>query len=221
MKQNQITLTDQEIINEESSYSHNDFRSHVGGGWENVYPPVRARMNKLLTSPSETVFKGKGVVRCSKIGWCFAQFCRLLGSPLFWKQGNDTALVVKVVPTPNGLRCWHRSFEFADGTTQIVKTTKVVDSKLGFLDAVGEQGEKMLATKMDVWTKGKSLHFKGTRYFLRLGLFNLPIPNILTPGTLRAEHKDLGNGNFQYILSFKHPIWGETFYQDGIFREES
>lgn len=44
------------------------------------------------------------------------------------------------------------------------------------------------------------------------------IPTLLTPGTLTAEHRDEGNGWFRYTLNFNHPLWGETFYQDRLFR---
>lgn len=146
---------------------HNDFRSHVKGGWENVYPPVRARMDKLLTSPIPTTFEGTGCVRRSAMGWIFAQLARFLGAPLVWKRGEDVRTVVRVVPTKGGLRCWHRLFIFPDGSEQLVKTTKVVDPRLGFLDVVGADGERALATQMKVRAHGKSLHFRSTVYLLR------------------------------------------------------
>jgi len=216
MLKNEFTL-DNSI---EESLQHNDFRLHVEGGWNNVYPPVKARMDKLLTSPTDTVFAGKGCVRRSKIGLIFAYLSKILGTPLVFNQGENVLITVKVSPTSNGRRCWNRSFEFSDSSKQIVETTKIVDPKLGFIDAVGSEGEKLLATKMKVRTEGKSLFFESTCYLLRFKYFNVVLPSILTPGTLKAEHRDEGNGNFRYILSFEHSIYGETFYQDGIFREK-
>ena len=199
------------------SFPYRDFRSQVGGGWENVYQPVRERMDKLLTSNAPVVFEGLGCIRCSNIGWIFSHLARLLGAPLVWKQGEDVKTVVTVAPTKNNLRCWHRSFIFPDGSRQLVQTSKVMDSRLGFIDAVGANGEGRLATKMRVWSKDKSLFFSSGLYLLRFGSLNISIPSILTPGTLYAEHRDLGGGSFRYILKFTHPIWGETFYQDGVF----
>ena len=134
------------------------------------------------------------------------------------KQGEDVRTVVRVAPTKGGLRCWHRLFVFPDGSEQLVQTTKVVDPELGFLDAVGVEGERALATQMRVWTEGRSLFFSSTVYLLRLRHFTLPIPSVLTPGTLSAEHRDEGNGWFRYILRFDHPLWGNTFYQNGKFK---
>ena len=203
---------------EKPTFSPQDFRSDVIGGWDNVYFPVRERMDRLLTSSKPVVFQGEGCVRRSKLGWLFAYGSKILGTPLVWKAGENVKTVVTVAPTKNGLRCWHRLFIFSDGYKQLVQTSKVIDSKLGFIDAVGAEGEKRLATKMRVWANGKSLFFESTMYVLRFKYFNLKIPSILTPGTLFAEHRDLGNGDFRYILKFTHPIWGETFYQDGVFK---
>ncbi len=203
---------------EVSSFSAHDFRTQVEGGWSNVYPSVKQRMDKLLTSVEPVIFEGTGCVRRSKIGWLFAKLSWVFGTPLISEQDENTKTVVTVIPRENGLRCWHRLFLFSDGSEQLVQTSKVMDSKLGFIDVVGSQGEKRLATKMHVWAKDKSLFFESSIYILRFKYFNLPIPPIFTPGKLFAEHRDLGNGNFRYILKFNHPLWGETFYQDGIFK---
>ena len=213
-----LTTHDALVLEEDGGKAlHNDFRSHVEGGWQTVHPVIRARMDRLLTSPFETAFHGIGCVRRSRIGWLFAHLSRLLGSPLVRNQGETVSTTVRVAPTANGLRCWHRQFTFADGSRQLVQTTKVVAPDLGMLDAVGAEGEKMLATKMRVWAEGSSLFFESTGYMMRLPGITLSIPSILTPGTLHAEHRDEGNGMFRYILAFRHPLWGETFYQDGLF----
>lgn len=203
---------------EKPTFLPKDFRSEVIDGWDNVYPPVRMRMDRLLTSSKPIIFEGEGCVRRSKLGWLFAQGSKILGTPLIWRAGENVKTVVTVAPTKNGLRCWNRLFVFSDGYSQLVQTSKVMDRKLGFIDAVGAEGEKRLATKMRVWADGKSLFFESTMYVLRFKNFNVRIPSILTPGTLLAEHRDLGNGEFRYILKFDHPIWGKTFYQDGVFR---
>ncbi|MDA7946249.1 MAG: DUF4166 domain-containing protein [Hyphomicrobiaceae bacterium] len=217
---NALTATDTITLKPPRSGGlHNDFRSVVEGRWQDVYPDVRARMDRLLTSPADTVFEGTGCVRRSRTGWVFAQLSRLFGGPLVRAQGEQVKVRVRVAPTANGLRCWHREFIFADGTRQMVQTTKIVDPKLGMLDAVGTEGEKLLAMKMRVWSQGKSLFFESDAYILRFRFLAIRIPAILTPGRLFAEHRDEGNGVFRYILAFRHPLWGETFYQDGLFRQ--
>ncbi|NOT72922.1 MAG: DUF4166 domain-containing protein [Hyphomicrobium sp.] len=176
-------------------------------------------MDQLLTSERDTIFVGVGFVRRSGAGWFYAQLSRLLGGPLVWRQGEQVTTTVRVAPTTNGLRCWHRTFTFEDGSQQLVQTTKVVDPKLGLLDAVGAQGEKILAMRMRVRTEGKSLHFVSDGYVLRIGRLAIPVPSLIGPGQLHAEHRDLGDGEFLYSLQFDHPIWGQTFHQEGVFRQ--
>ncbi len=203
---------------ESTSALHNDFRALVVGGWNSVDPAVRDRMDRLLTAGTATTFIGVGCVRRSKLGWCFAQLSRLLGGPLVVRQGERVTTIVRIAPTSNGLRCWHRTFLFEDGSHQLVQTTKLVHPRLGLLDAVGAQGERRLTTRMIVRADGKSLHFTSEGYFLRVGRFNLSIPSLMTPGRLTAEHRDIGGGKFVYTLMFNHPLWGQTFFQEGIFQ---
>lgn len=198
-----------------------DFRSHVEGGWRCVDANVRARMDRLLTSQEPTTFEGIGCVRRSKIGWVFAHLSRMFGSPLIYDHGTDVKTTVSIVPTGNGLRCWHRKFQFSDGTMREVKTTKMASDKFGLMDGVGDRGQNALATKMRIWSSGKSLCFQSTGYVLRFRRFTVAIPAFLTPGTLHAEHTDIDGETFRYTLSFRHPLWGETFYQSGLFRQIS
>lgn len=215
---NSMSVKSQTPAKSASDALHNDFRALVGGGWDAVDPAVRARMDRLLTAGGATTFIGTACVKRSATGWLYAQICRAFGAPLVWKAGERVKTTVSVAPTANGLRCWHRHYVFEDGTEQLVQTTKLVDPRLGILDAVGAQGERRLATRMKIWTEGKSLHFESTSYVFRFGRFFLRVPALLTPGVLHAEHRDLGDGTFLYTLHFDHPLWGRTFSQDGIFQ---
>ncbi len=188
-----------------------DFRSHVEGGWSTVHPAIRDRMDRMLESPHATVFRGTGCVKRSRIGLFFAVVSRIFGSPLVAKQGEQVTTTVRVAPTENGFRCWHRHFVFPDGGQKLVQTTKMISPTFGMMDVVGARGESLLGTRMRIWSEGKSLCFQSTGYVLRFRSFTVRIPSILTPGVLYAEHRDQGNGSFRYMLSFRHPLWGETF----------
>jgi hypothetical protein len=45
------------------------------------------------------------------------------------------------------------------------------------------------------------------------------VPQLLTPGTCRVEHRDEGPGHFRFTLSMRHPVWGTTFHQTGVFAD--
>jgi hypothetical protein len=45
------------------------------------------------------------------------------------------------------------------------------------------------------------------------------VPALLTPGTGRVTHTDLGDGLFRFDLDMVHPLWGHTFHQSGVFAD--
>jgi hypothetical protein len=49
----------------------------------------------------------------------------------------------------------------------------------------------------------------------------LPLPHWLSPGKTHVIHQDLGGGAFRFTISMDHHILGQTFYQTGVFREQS
>ena len=70
---------------------------------------------------------------------------------------------------------------------------------------------------MRVFAEAGSLHFLSTGYFVRLGRWRLPIPALLSPGQTHVIHADRGNGRFSFTMTVRHPLYGETFFQDGWF----
>ena len=67
--------------------------------------------------------------------------------------------------------------------------------------------------------EGGALVFESQRFFLVLGRLRLPVPALLTPGTCRVTHTDLGGGLFRFDLDMVHPLWGHTFHQSGVFAD--
>jgi hypothetical protein len=41
----------------------------------------------------------------------------------------------------------------------------------------------------------------------------------MTPGTAEVRHTELGQGRFRFTLSFDHPWFGRTVWQDGVFHD--
>ena len=64
-----------------------------------------------------------------------------------------------------------------------------------------------------------ALVFRSCRFWWVRGNLRIPVPALLTPGTCRVAHTDLGDGRFRFTLSMVHPWWGETFHQSGVFND--
>jgi hypothetical protein len=70
---------------------------------------------------------------------------------------------------------------------------------------------------LDVFADAGVLVFRSREFFWRLGAVSVPVPLWLTPGIAEVRHTDLGQGQFRFTLSFDHPWFGRTVFQDGVF----
>ncbi len=48
---------------------------------------------------------------------------------------------------------------------------------------------------------------------------HVPLPHLLTPGDAHVVHRDEGDGWFRFTLSFRHRLFGETYFQEGLFHQ--
>jgi hypothetical protein len=72
---------------------------------------------------------------------------------------------------------------------------------------------------LDVSADQGSLVFRSRKFFWRLGPISVPLPLPMTPGVAEVRHTDLGQGRFRFTLSFDHPWFGRTVFQDGVFHD--
>lgn len=153
------------------------------------------------------------IVRANWIGKAFAWVGVLFGTPVAPRCGNDVAARVLVRPNHAGV-VWTRIYEWADGSTHNVRSTKVVS-------ATGELIEKLpgrLSMPLHAYESGRVLHFTSRGYFFDLGLgLRLPLPALFSPGVTHVEHIDLGHGWFRFTMTVAHPRFGELFFQTGRF----
>jgi hypothetical protein len=196
---------------------HGDFRPLVGGGgWASLPQAVQDRFDALGHDATTTTYSGTMTVNRSALGWVFAQICRLFGNPLVQHQGDDVPVDVNVFSVPSGGICWQRVYSFAGRKPLTVQSVKIVDVRRGLLECIGGG----LGMRLKVFERDQTLHFTSRNYFVQLGRVHLPIPLWVTPGRLHVEHVDEGGGKFRFRLSFTHPWFGVSFFQDGIFKEK-
>lgn len=160
-------------------------------------------------------------LRCSVIGHLYAALASVLGGPLTHLNTQAVPTSVRVWGNGHGGVVWERSFHTErGGAARVVRSTK----ELGPDGRLLERTDGGLSMSLDVFEENRTLVFRSRRFWLvvpcgRLGCLRLPVPALLTPGTCRVEHADLGGGLFRFTLSMLHPLWGETFHQSGIFAD--
>ena len=191
-----------------------DLPTLVGAaGWARLPAAVRRRFG---VDHGAATYVGRMELRCSPLGGVFALASRLFGSPLSGVTSTAVPTSVRVFDDGRGGMVWERSFHTAgDGAPHVVRSTKQLATDGGLL----ERTDGGLSMALDVFEERGALVFESRRFTLLLGRLRLPVPALMTPGTCRVTHTDLGDGLFRFDLEMVHPLWGHTFHQSGVFAD--
>ena len=181
--------------------------------WARLPAAVRRRFG---IDHGAATYVGRMELRCSPAGRVFAALSRLFGSPLSGVTSAAVPTSVRVFDDGRGGMVWERSFHTAGGRApHVVRSTKMLGAGGGLL----ERTDGGLSMALDVFEARGALVFESRRFTLMLGRLRLPVPALLTPGTCRVTHTDLGDGLFRFDLDMVHPLWGRTFHQSGVFAD--
>lgn len=191
-----------------------DLPALVGtAGWARLPQAVQYR---FAVAHADVTYHGRMDLRCSAIGHVYATLARVLGGPLTHMNADAVPTTVRVSDNGHGGVVWERCFH-AERDERTVRSTK----ELGVDGGLLERTDGGLSMSLDVLEEAGTLVFRSRRFWLVWGRLRLPVPALLTPGTCRVVHTDLGGGLFRFMLSMVHPLWGETFHQSGVFADPS
>lgn len=187
--------------------------------WWRLPPVIRDRFERLSAQRGETLYRGvMQVVRCNWAGMLLAQLSRVIGTPLAPYRGRNIAAEVAVYPDPNRTgKVWDRRYSFPGRARISVKSTKVLEEGTRLLEVVGAN----FGMELRVFEENRAIHFVSKRYFWDGLGHRFHLPDLLTPGRAHVSHADLGDGEFRFRITMTHPVLGETFFQEGNFREAS
>jgi hypothetical protein len=80
-----------------------------------------------------------------------------------------------------------------------------------------------LRMSLDVYEERKALHFVSRAYYFDVAIpwskvrVRLMLPTLFSPGITHVEHIDEAEGRFRFTMTVTHPLFGEVFYQTGLF----
>ena len=170
-----------------------------------------AVQRRFAAGHAEATYRGLMDMRCSCLGHVLAWLVKPLRSPLAAANASGVPTTVRVRAVGAGV-VWER--HFGDGAGRVFSTKE--------LDRDGHLQERTrggLGMVLNVIEHDGALVFESHRYFLDIGSVRIAMPRLLSPGTCRVEHRDLGDGKFRFTLAMSHPLWGETFHQTGVFAD--
>ena len=144
----------------------------------------------------------------SALGAVFAVLSKAFKAPLPLHRRQDVPVVVDVRSEGEGV-VWSRQF----GPGTLVRSVK----SAGPGGTVLERTDGGLGMLLDVTVDDGALVFTSRSFFLAIGRWRLPIPEWLTPGRCRVEHRAVDAERFRFTLTMTHPLGGTTFRQTGLF----
>lgn len=194
------------------------FRTLVGeAAWAQLPDAVRCRFSRHL-APNETiVYRGEVLrTRLSRAGRVLAFLARAIGAPLPLSDGaTGPALVVVTEDEHLGGQCWLRIYSRPGRFPQAIHSAKRFRGATGLEEYVG----RGIGMALRVTVEDGALIFRSAGYFLALGAWRLPIPQLFHPGSMTIAHRDLGDGAFAFTLEVKHRLAGQLVEQIAHFRD--
>ena len=169
-----------------------------------------AVQRRFAAGHGAATYVGRMDLRCSRLGRLLAWLALPLRGPLVPHCLSDVPTEVQVCPDGEGGVIWARCMG-----QQTVQSVKRAHAEGGVL----ERTAGGLAMALDVFEEDGALVFQSRHYAWCLGRVYLRLPQWLSPGVCRVEHRDLGGGNFRFSLAMTHALWGETFHQNGVFAD--
>lgn len=194
------------------------FRVLLGAeAWDALPEAVRRRFAKRLTGTALALYAGEVVeTRFSRLGWCLAQACRLIGAPLPLGRDKGVPALVSVSEDPqSGGQNWTRIYGRKRGFPQVIRSAKRFAGPTGLEEHVG-RGVGM-ALRVEAFAEG--LIFASDHYFWMIAGWRMRLPRWCDPGRTIVTHRDLGEGRFAFDLSLEHALFGELVHQHAVFRD--
>ena len=194
----------------------NVYRDSLGQrAWRRLKPEVRCRFSVRPAGNGRIRYRGiMSRVELTFMGWCFAQACRLIGSPLAPCCGRNVPMrIVLSEDAQLGGVAWKRTYLFANRRPFTVVSTKTHEEKGGVTEHIGSG----FSMRLKLQERSGGLVFVSTGYDVSFFGLRFRIPNLLTPGVTTVTHEQIKGSRFRFSLSVDHPILGRTIFQEGEF----
>lgn len=194
------------------------FQTLLGkAAWARLPAAVRSRFSRRLSGGAAVTYAGEIVAtRQTCIGVLIAQVCRVIGAPL--PLCGDVAVPAVVTVTEDartGGQFWTRMYGRKRGFPQVIHSSKRFAGPTGLEEYLGWG----FGIALTVSASDKALYFHSHHYFLCVGGIRLRLPSWMGPGELTISHVEHGGGPFSFVLTLRHPLFGEIISQTGVFRE--
>ena len=194
------------------------FKKILGADWSRLHPDIQRRFDQNPAPGKPLRYRGElRELTCSRVG----KVLGLLSMPLI--QGAlipysdaDFPVDIEVYSRPGSAAIFKQRIYRLHGRKPIQFTSFMLESARGeVLEYVGMG----LGMKLVLAVRDGNLHFESDGYFWQLFGVRLPIPGWFTPGKTYLCHRNNDQDQFDIRIDIRHPLFGTTFTQAGVFRE--
>jgi len=198
------------------------FRRLIGQeGWASLPDAVRRRFSKRVEGERVVIYPGViRQARFSKLGWIFAQMCRIVGAPLPLERECSMPAAVCVTEDSQGAgQFWTRTYARKNGFPQVIHSAKRFAGSTGLEEHIRVGAFLGIGMALRVSAIEGGIEFHSDHYFAKLLGRRVRLPQWLSPGETQVKHVDAGAGRFVFSLKLTHKWLGELVYQEGLFHD--
>lgn len=194
------------------------FRKILGPRWAELHPDIQRRFGKNPMPGRPLNYRGRlSELRCSRVGKLLGYLTMpLIEGALMPYDDADFPVDIQVYSKANCPSIYKQRIYRLNGRKPVQFTSFMRESPRGeVLEYVGTG----LGMKLVLDVRDGNLHFESDGYFWELFGVRVPLPSLLTPGKTFLCHRNQSPERFDIRIEIRHPLFGTTFTQVGVFHE--
>lgn len=194
------------------------FRKILGREWQALHPDIQRRFNKNPAPGQPLRYRGSlSELRCSRLGRVLGWLTRpFISGALMPYCDANFPVDIEVYSKPGSDAIFKQRIYRLNGRKPVRFTSFMRESEKGeVLEYVGFG----LGMKLILHVQEGDLYFTSDGYFWDLFGWRMPLPDLLTPGKTFLCHRNDNPQQFNIRIEIRHPWFGTTFTQVGVFHE--
>lgn len=196
------------------------FKKILGPEWSRLHPDIQARFDKNPLPGQPLNYTGYlSELTCSRLGRVLGYITRpMIKGALMPYNDADFPVDITVYSKQDCPAIFKQRIYRLNGCKPVQFTSFMQESSTGeVLEYVGMG----LGMKLVLEVRDGNLHFESDGYFWEVLGVRIPLPGLLTPGKTFLCHRNNNANQFDIRIDIRHPIFGTTFTQAGVFRERT